>query len=83
LYLSEDAPDREAAIELAKGYADSECVGQFGEVTDVEETETEWRIEFRTHTLSGTNTHRVRITESVENVVSHDRSSRFDRSRVL
>ncbi|MBB6091065.1 hypothetical protein HNR49_002456 [Halobacterium salinarum] len=52
--MSEDVPDQEVAIELAKEYADSECVGQFGDVTDVDETETEWRIEFQTHTLSDT-----------------------------
>lgn len=76
--MSEDVPDQEAAIELAKEYADSECVGQFGDVTEVEERETEWRIEFETHTLSDTHTHRVRITKSVGNVISHDRPSRFE-----
>lgn len=76
--MDEDVPDRETAIELVEEYADSECVGQFGDVTDVEERETEWRVEFRTHTPSDTHTHRVRITKSVGNVVSHDRSSRFE-----
>lgn len=76
--MSEDVPDQEAAIELAKEYADSECIGQLGDVTEVEERETEWRIEFETHTLSDTHTHRVRITKSVGNVISHDRQSRFE-----
>lgn len=76
--MSDDVPDQETAIELAKEYADSECVGQFGDVTDVEERNTEWRIEFETHTLSDTHTHRVRIIKSVGNVISHDRTSRFE-----
>lgn len=76
--MSEDVSDQEAAIKLARGYADRECVGQFGDVTDVEETDTEWHIEFQTHTLSDTYTYRVRITKSVGNVISYDRSSRFE-----
>lgn len=76
--MNEDVSNQEAAIELVREYADRECVGQFGDVTDVEETDTEWGVEFETHTLSDTYAHRVRITKSVGNLVSHDRSSRFE-----
>lgn len=76
--MSEDVSDQEAAIALVKEYAASECVGRFGDVTDVEEREAEWFIKFHTSTSSDTHTHRVRITKSVGNVISHDRSSRFE-----
>lgn len=76
--MSDDVSDAQAAIEIAEAYADHECVGQFGEGTMTEERDTEWLIEFQTHTLSDTYTHRVRITKSVGNVIAHDRSSRFE-----
>ena len=76
--MSNDVPDEQTARELANTYADSECVGQLGDITDIEEYDTEWLVEFETHTLSDTYTHRVQITKSVGNVLSHDRSSRFD-----
>lgn len=70
--------DRETAVEIAKAYADEECTGEFGEVTDVDNRESDWQIEFKTHTFSDTYTHRIKVTKSVGNVVAHDRSSRFD-----
>lgn len=76
--MSEEVPDQDTATELAEEYADSECIGQFGEITEVDEHDTKWTIEFQTHTLSDSYTHRVQITKSVANVISHDRSSRFD-----
>lgn len=76
--MSKDVSNQNAATEIAEEYADKECVGQFGEITKTEERDTEWVIEFQTHTLSDAYTHRVQITKSVGNVISHDRSSRFD-----
>lgn len=76
--MNEDVSDRDAAITLAERYADDDCIGQFDKVTEVEERELKWLIEFQTHTFSDTYTHRVRITKSVGNVISHDRSSRFE-----
>ncbi|WP_152420654.1 hypothetical protein [Halorubrum tebenquichense] len=76
--MSEDVPDQETASELAKEYADNECVGQLGDITDIEERDAEWQIEFETHTLSDTHTHRIRITKFAGNVISYDRLSRFE-----
>lgn len=76
--MNEDVPDKDTAIDIAEDFANDESIGQFGEVTDVEETETEWQVEFQTSTFSETYTHRIRITKSVGNVIAHDRSSRFD-----
>lgn len=76
--MSDDVPDEQTAIEIAETYADSECIGQLGDITDIGERDTEWLVEFETHTLSDTYTHRVRIPKSVGNVISHDRSSRFE-----
>lgn len=72
--MSDDVPDRETAIGIAEEYADDECVGQFGDVETIEERESEWMVEFRTHTFSDTHTRRLRITKSVGNVIDHDRS---------
>lgn len=74
----DDVPDEETAIEIAEEYAGEECVGEFGEVTAIEEQDTDWIVEFETHTYSDAYTHRVTITKAVGNVVSHDRSSRFE-----
>lgn len=75
--MSDEVPNREVATEIAKEYADSECIGELGEVTDTEERDTEWVVEFQTHTFSDSYSHRVRITKSAGNVISHDRSTRF------
>lgn len=71
--MSEDVPDADAAIEIAEEYADAECVGQPGDVVEVEERESEWVVEIRTHTYSDAYRHRIRITRSVGNVIGHDR----------
>lgn len=76
--MSDDVPDAEMAIEIAEDYADNECIGEYGEITDVEERDSAWLVEFRTHTFSDAYTHHVQITKSVGNVVSHNRTSRFD-----
>ncbi|SEO90303.1 hypothetical protein SAMN04487948_10748 [Halogranum amylolyticum] len=76
--MSKEVATRDAAIEITEAFADSECVGRFGEITEVAERDTVRLVEFQTHTLSETYTHRIRITTSVGNVVTHDRSSRFD-----
>jgi hypothetical protein len=70
--------DERTAREIAEEYADAECVGQLGAVTDVGKRNGEWEVVFETHTTSETYTHRVRITERVGAVVDHERSSRFD-----
>jgi hypothetical protein len=76
--MGDDVPDRETAIELAKEYAESECVGQIGDSIDVEERDMTWIVKFQMYTYSEKTTHRVKITKSVGNVISHDRSSRFE-----
>jgi hypothetical protein len=73
-----EVPDEQTAREIAEAYADAECVGEFGAVTDVESRNGEWEVVFETHTFSETYTHRLRITERVGNVIAHERSSRFD-----
>ncbi|QKY20188.1 hypothetical protein B4589_007265 [Halolamina sp. CBA1230] len=73
-----DVPDEETAAEIAERYAEAECTGQFGTVTDVGKQDAEWVVAFETHTFSETYTHRVRITERVGNVIAHERSSRFE-----
>jgi hypothetical protein len=73
-----EVPDEQTAREIAEAYADAKCVGQFGAVTDVGKRDSEWEVVFETHTISETYTHRLRITESVGNVIAHERSSRFD-----
>jgi len=76
--MSEAVPDKETAIELATAYADSDCLGQFGEVIDVEDRDTTWVVEFQTHTFTERYRHRIELTKSVGNVISHDRSSRLE-----
>lgn len=68
---------KETAKEVAREYAEKECVGQFGEVIEVEQENSYWVIEFRTHTYSDEYRHEVRINQ-VGNVFSHERNSRFD-----
>ncbi|WP_123538232.1 hypothetical protein [Halosimplex salinum] len=69
--------DRETAVELAKEYADEECVGQWGDVTDVRQTDGSWVVEFRTHTYSDEYEHRIEMNH-VGNVFTHDRSGRLE-----
>ncbi|MFB6301467.1 MAG: hypothetical protein ABEH78_01195 [Haloferacaceae archaeon] len=70
--------DRERAIEIARDYADGECVGELGEVLDAAKENDLWIVEFRTHTFSDSYDHRLKITVSVGNVVSHERKDRLD-----
>ena len=72
--MNADVSNSEKAIEIAEAYADDECVGQLGDIVDVEERENEWIVEFRTHTYADAYTHRLRITKNVGNVISHERS---------
>lgn len=67
-----------AAIEITEEYANTECIGEFGEIVTTKEKDTEWIVEFQTHTFSDVYTHSIRITKSVGNVVSHDRTGQFD-----
>lgn len=76
--MSDEVPGTEAAIEITEEYADNECVGEFGEIIEIEERDNNWTIELRTHTFFDEYTHRIQITKSVGNVISHDRSDRFD-----
>ncbi|WP_226013528.1 hypothetical protein [Halomicrobium salinisoli] len=73
--MGDDVPDAEAATEIAEAYADEECIGQLGDVVAVEDRESEWLVEFRTHTFTDAYTHTVRITKAVGNVVGHERST--------
>lgn len=64
--------ERDGAVEAAREYAAGECVGQFGEVLDVERDGDDWSVRFRTHTYGDEYCHRVRINR-VGNVFSHER----------
>lgn len=70
--------DKNTAIEIATDYADEECVGQPGDILDVHKEDGNWIVEFRTHTYADSYDHRVRITTSVGNVISHERKDRLD-----
>lgn len=67
--------DSDTAIEIAKDYADVECLGELGEVRDARRESKNWIVEFRTHTFSDTYEHRVQLSP-VGNVFSHDRTDR-------
>ena len=64
--------DADTAIEIARDYADDECVGEFGEVLDTRQENNNWIVEFRTHTFSNAYKHRVQLSP-IGNVFSHDR----------
>lgn len=64
--------DREGAIDAAREYATEECIGQFGEVIDVERDNDDWSVRFRTHTYADEYVHRVRINR-VGNVYAYER----------
>lgn len=64
---------KDEAIEIAKAYADKECVGELGEILDTQEAGSNWIVAFRTYTFSDTYDHRVKITASVANGISHER----------
>lgn len=64
----------ESAEAIAETYADEECVGTLGEVIDVTREDDLWVVEFRTHTFSKAYIHRIEITSSVGNVISHERN---------
>jgi hypothetical protein len=67
--------DSDTAIEIARDYADEECLGELGEVIEVRRENKDWVVEFRTHTFADTYKHRVRLS-SVGNVFLHDRTDR-------
>lgn len=68
-----EVTDKDSAVEVARDYADEECVGQFGDATDVSRDDGVWVVEFETHTYSGAYRHRVKINR-VGNVFSHERN---------
>lgn len=70
--------DKDRAIEIARAYADEECVGELGEVLDAHKEAGDWVVDFRTHTFSDAYDHRVTITAAVGNVISHERKDRFE-----
>lgn len=76
--MNEEVPDRETAVEIAEAFADEECVGELGDVVDVEDRDSDWIVEFRTHTLADAYSHRMKITKSVGNVIAHDRSEQSE-----
>ncbi|WP_336000356.1 hypothetical protein [Halorientalis halophila] len=67
--------EAETATELAEAYADEHCVGELGDVLDVERAEGVWVVEFRTHTYADAYDHRVRITTEGD-VFGHERLDR-------
>lgn len=76
--MSNKVQDAETAVEIAEEYADEECIGELGDVIDTISENNVWIIMFRTHTFSDAYVHRVRITKSVGNIISHDRKDRPD-----
>lgn len=64
--------DSEGAIDAAKEYAIEECVGQFGEVLDVDRDGDDWSVRFRTHSYADEYVYRVRINR-VGKVYAHER----------
>lgn len=73
--MKDEVPDEQTAKEIATEYAKNECIGTLGEVIEIESQNSDWIVEFRTHTFSDEYDHRVRITKSVGNVIAHDRLS--------
>lgn len=73
--MSDDVPDSDTAIDIARQYADDECVGEPGDIVDVTEQDNEWAVEIETHGYSDTYTHRIRLTKTVGNVIAHERLS--------
>lgn len=70
--------DKEEVIEIAQDYADEECLGEFGGVLDAYKEEKGWIVEFRTHTYSDSYDHRVTVTTTVGNIISHERGPRLN-----
>lgn len=75
--MNGDIENEETAEDVAREYADEDCVGELGEVLDVQRDDTDWIVEFRTHTFSDSYDHRVRISQ-VGNVYAHERADRLD-----
>ncbi|UOO96771.1 hypothetical protein MUK72_14580 (plasmid) [Halococcus dombrowskii] len=71
--MGDEITDTDTAVEIAKDYADDECVGELGEILDARRENNDWIIEFRTHTFSDTYKHRVQMSP-IGNVFSHDRT---------
>lgn len=74
--MGREVPDADAARDIAEPYAAEECVGTLGEVREVTREDDVWVVEFETHTFSDVFRHRIRITGSVGNVISHEREKR-------
>lgn len=72
-----DLRDPEAVKDAVREYADDECVGELGEVTDVTRDDSYWTAEFRTHTFSDEYRHEVRLNQ-VGNVFAHESDGRLD-----
>ncbi|MFB6140818.1 MAG: hypothetical protein ABEJ26_10335 [Halosimplex sp.] len=67
-----DVRDEATAVDVAREYADEECVGQFGDVLAVDESDGVWTVELTTHTFSAEYTHRLKLT-AAGNVFAHER----------
>lgn len=73
--MTDRVQDADTAEAIAENYASQECVGTFGEVIDVTRDDSTWIVEFRTHTFSEEYVHRIEITDTVGNVITHDRKA--------
>lgn len=71
--MANSITDKETAESIAVEYAEKECIGTIGEVIDVVHEDAAWIVELQTHTFSEEFVHRIEITDSVGNVISHDR----------
>ena len=63
--MSDDVRGERTPVERAITYADRKCVGQLGDIADVEERNTEWPVEFKRTRSRIFIPHCVRITKSV------------------
>lgn len=70
--------DKDRVIEIAKAYAEEECVGEHGEVLDAHKEAGNWIVDFRTHIFPDAYDHRVKITAVVGNVISNERTDRLE-----
>jgi len=64
--------EEQTAVEVTRDYAAEECVGEWGAVTDVQEDDETWIVEFETHTYSDEYEHRLKINRA-GNVFAHER----------
>jgi hypothetical protein len=71
--MDDTVHNTETATEVAKAYADDECLGEVDEIVHTTQSGSGWVVEFVTQTFTDTYKHRVRINPP-GNVFSHERT---------